>query len=177
MPPRSKIDTLPPELKAWLDTELVRRGFGDYVQLAADLRARGADVSKSGLHRYGSQFEEDLANMRIAAEQARAVIAANPDEDDAMSQALMRLTQHKLFEVLKVVKIDPEAVDLNELALNVSRLVRASVPMKKYAAEVRAKAEERIKAVEAEAKAMQGESRDVALAMLEKVRAVYEGAL
>lgn len=177
MPPRSKIDTLPPELKAWLDTELVRRGFGDYVQLAADLRARGADVSKSGLHRYGSQFEEDLANMRIAAEQARAVIAANPDEDDAMSQALMRMTQHKLFEVLKVVKIDPEAVDLNELALNVSRLVRASVPMKKYAAEVRAKAEERIKAVEAEAKAMQGESRDVALAMLEKVRAVYEGAL
>lgn len=177
MPPRSKIDTLPPELKAWLDAELVRRGFGDYVQLAADLRARGADVSKSGLHRYGSQFEEDLANMRIAAEQARAVIAANPDEDDAMSQALMRLTQHKLFEVLKVVKIDPEAVDLNELALNVSRLVRASVPMKKYAAEVRAKAEERIKAVEAEAKAMHGESRDVALAMLEKVRAVYEGAL
>lgn len=177
MPPRSKIDTLPPALKAWLDEELVRRNFSDYVQLAADLRARGADVSKSGLHRYGSQFEEDLANMRIAAEQARAVISANPDEDDAMSQALMRLTQHKLFEVLKVVKVDPETVDLNELALNVSRLVRASVPMKKYAAEVRAKAEERMKAVEAEAKALKGESRDVALAMLEKVRAVYEGAL
>lgn len=177
MPPRSKIETLPPELKAWLDAELVRRGFADYVQLAADLRAKGADVSKSGLHRYGSQFEEDLANMRIAAEQARAVIAANPDEDDSMSQALMRLTQHKIFEVLKVVKINPETVDLNELALNVSRLVRASVPMKKYASEVRAKAEERMKQVEAEARAMQGESRDVALAMLQKVRAVYEGAL
>lgn len=177
MPPRSKIETLPPELKAWLDGELVKRGFADYVQLAQDLRAKGADISKSGLHRYGSQFEEDLANMKIAAEQARAVIAANPDDDDSMSQALMRLTQHKLFEVLKVVKIDPQEVDLNELALNVSRLVRASVPMKKYASEVRAKAEERMKAVEAEAKSMNGESRDVALAMLEKVRAVYEGAL
>lgn len=177
MPPRKKIETMPPELKAWLDEELVRRGFGDYVQLAADLRAKGADVSKSGLQRYGSQFEADLANMRIAGEQARAVIAANPDEDDSMSQALMRMTQHKVFEVLKVVQIDPEKMDLGKLTLQVSRLVRASLPMKKYAAEVRAKAEQRMKEVEAEAKAMKGESRDIALAMLEKVRAVYEGAL
>ena len=41
MAPRSKVHTLPPELKEWLDGELVARGFGDYVQLAADLKARG----------------------------------------------------------------------------------------------------------------------------------------
>lgn len=40
MAPRSKVHSLPPELKEWLDAELVRRGFGDYVQLAADLKAR-----------------------------------------------------------------------------------------------------------------------------------------
>lgn len=54
MAPRSKVHSLPPELKEWLDAELVKRGFGDYVQLAADLKARGAEVSKSALQRYGS---------------------------------------------------------------------------------------------------------------------------
>lgn len=177
MPRKSKVQTLPAELKAWLDEELVRRGFADYVQLALDLRTRGADISKSALHRYGSEFEEDLARMKLAGEQARAVIAANPDDDDAMSQALMRMTQHKVFEVLKAIDIDPENVDFGKLTLMVSRLVRASVPLKKYASEVRAKAQERIQAVEAEARALSADQRDVALAMLEKVRAVYEGAL
>ena len=32
MPPRNKVHSLPPELKQWLDGELVRRGFSDYVQ-------------------------------------------------------------------------------------------------------------------------------------------------
>lgn len=32
MPRRSSVHALPPELKEWLDAELVRRGFGDYVQ-------------------------------------------------------------------------------------------------------------------------------------------------
>ena len=40
MAPRSKVHSLPPELKEWLDAELVKRGFGDYVQLAADLKTR-----------------------------------------------------------------------------------------------------------------------------------------
>lgn len=56
MAPRSKVHTLPPQLKEWLDNELIARGFGDYVQLAADLKARGAEVSKSALQRYGSRW-------------------------------------------------------------------------------------------------------------------------
>ena len=57
MPPRSKVHSLPPELKEWLDNELMARGFSNYEQLAADLNARGAQVSRSALQRYGSPFE------------------------------------------------------------------------------------------------------------------------
>ncbi|MBS7349283.1 MAG: DUF3486 family protein, partial [Comamonas sp.] len=66
MPPKNKVFSLPPDLKDWLDAELVRRGFSDYAQLAKDLQARGADISKSTLHRYGSPFEKSLARVKLA---------------------------------------------------------------------------------------------------------------
>jgi len=171
------VDTLPRELKEWLDAELATRGFSDYVQLAADLKQRGAEISKSALHRYGSKLEERMAQWRFSAEQARAIVATSPDDDGAMNEVLIRLTQDKLMNVLMDLEVDPEAVDVTKLTRAIGDLVRSSVSQKRWAAEARAKAAEKLKAVEAEAKAMKGQTRDVAMAMLEKVRAVYEGAL
>lgn len=177
MPKRSKVDALPKALKEWLDAELVKRGFADYEQLAADLQAQGAEVSKSSLHRYGSKFEERMAQLKVSTEQARAVVAASPDDEGAMNEALIRLTQDKLFQVLVDLEVDPESIALPKLTKSIADLARSSISQKKWQIEVRTKATERIKAVEAEAKALKGETRDVALAMLDKVRAVYEGAL
>lgn len=177
MPKRSKVDTLPPELKAWLDAELLARGFADYVQLAADLQLKGADVSKSSLHRYGSKFEMRMAQLKVSTDQARAVVAASPDDEGAMNEALIRLTQDKLFGVLVELDVDPESLSLPKLTKSIADLARSSISQKRWQTEVRTKATERMKAVEQEAKALKGETRDVALAMLEKVRAVYEGAL
>jgi hypothetical protein len=177
MPPRSKVGTLPKELKDWLDAELLKRGFKDYVQLAADLQEKGADLSKSALHRYGSKFEQRMAQLKASTEQARAVVAASPDDEGAMNEALIRLTQDKLFGVLVELDVDPESVSLPKLTKSIADLARSSISQKKWQIEVRTKAAERLKAVEAEARAMKGETRDVAMAMLEKVRAVYEGAM
>ena len=177
MPRRSNVAALPRELKEWLDEQLVLRGFADYVALAADLKDKGAPISKSALHRYGSKFEERMAQLRVSTEQARAIVAASPDDEGAMSEALIRLTQDKLFGILVELEVDPEAVDITKLTRSIADLARSSVGQKKWVIELRAKAAERLKAVEAEAKAMQGDSRDVALEMLAKVRAVYEGSL
>lgn len=177
MPKRSKVDLLPPELKAWLDAELLKRGFADYVQLAADLKAKGADLSKSGLHRYGSVFEERLGKLRTSMEQARAVVEAAPDDEDAMNGALIRMTQQTLMDVLVELKVEPDSLSLPKITKSIADLARSSISQKKWQVEVRTKAAERMKSVEAEAKAMKGETRDVALAMLAKVRAVYEGAM
>jgi hypothetical protein len=177
MPKRSTVDALPRELKEWLDDELVKRGFGDYVALAIDLKAKGAAISKSSLHRYGSKFEERMAQLRASTEQARAIVAASPDDEGAMGEALVRLTQDKMFGILMDLEVDPKSIDLTKFSRSVADLTRSSIGQKRYVQEFRAKTAEKMKTIEAEAKAMKGETRDVALEMLNKVRAVYEGAL
>lgn len=177
MPRRSKVAGLPPALKEWLDAELVRRGFADYEQLAADLKAQGAEVGKSSLHRYGTQFEARLAQLKASTEQARAVVAASPDDEGAMNEALIRLTQDKLFNVLVELDVDPDSVNITKVTKSIADLARASVTQKRWQMDVRAKVAAELREVEAQAKALKGETRDVALEMLAKVRAVYEGAL
>lgn len=142
MPPRSKVHSLPPELKEWLDAELVRRGFGDYVQLAADLKARGADVSKSALQRYGSPFERAMARVKMATEQATALVDAAPDDEDKLSAAVIRITQEKILNLLMDLDIDPEDVDVNKLFKNAAEIGKASATNKKFGQEARAAAKE-----------------------------------
>lgn len=142
MAPRSKVHSLPPELKEWLDAELVKRGFGDYVQLAADLKARGAEVSKSALQRYGSPFEARMAQLKMASEQARALVDAAPDDEDKLGSAVVRMTQEKIFTLLMDMDIDPKNVDVNKLFKNAAEIGKASVTQKRLSLEVRAQVEE-----------------------------------
>lgn len=142
MAPRSKVHSLPPELKEWLDAELVRRGFGDYVQLAADLKARGADVSKSSLQRYGSPFEQRMAQLKMASEQARALVDAAPDDEDKLGSAVVRMTQEKIFTLLMDLEIDAKDVDVNKLFKNAAEIGKASVTHKRFSMEARAVAKE-----------------------------------
>lgn len=138
MPRRSKVHELPPELKEWLDAELVKRGFGDYVQLAADLKTRGADISKSALQRYGSPFEQRMAQLKMASEQARALVDAAPDEEDKLGAAVVRMTQEKIFNLLMELEINAEDVDVNKLFKNAAEIGKASVTQKRFSMEARA---------------------------------------
>lgn len=142
MAPRSKVLTLPPELKTWLDAELVRRGFSDYVQLAQALKEQGESVSKSALHRYGSQFEKRMAQLKMSTEQARALVDASPDDEDKLGAAVVRLTQERIFGLLVELEIDPENVDVNKLFKNAAEIGKASVMQKKFGQAVRREIEE-----------------------------------
>ena len=145
MPPRSKVANLPPEVKAWLDQALVASNFSGYEQLSAELSARGIQIGKSALHSYGQTFEDRLSALRMASEQAKAVVAAAPDEEGAVNEALMRLVQEHLFKLLMAQE---GKIDLPKVAKAVAELGRAAVVQKKWQAEVRAKAETAALAVE-----------------------------
>lgn len=140
MPPRSKVAALPPEVKAWLDQYLVESNFGGYEALSAELEARGYSIGKSALHRYGSEFEDKLAALKMSSEQAKAVVQAAPDDEGAVNEALMRLVQEHLFKLLMATG-DDKKMDLPKVAKAVAELGRASVVQAKWKAEVRAKAE------------------------------------
>lgn len=172
MPRRSKVTGLPPIVKAWLDQMLVEGNFSGYEQLSAELEKRGCSVSKSALHRYGSAFEASIARLKVATEQARAVVAASPDDAGDMTEALMRLTQQKVMQLVVDCEIDTENVDMNKLALIVSRLARSSIPVKRFQAEVKAKLRKVLD--EAESKANSGDGLS-ALDLIKKIREVGYG--
>lgn len=138
MPPRSKVAKLPAEVKKWLDEALVEEGFGNYEPLSKALEARGYFISKSALHTYGQDFSARLSALKVASEQARAVVAAAPDEEGAVNEALMRLVQEHLFKLLMAEGGD---FDLPKIARAVAELGKASVVQKKWQAEVRARLE------------------------------------
>lgn len=154
MPRRSKVEQLPAEVKTWLDDALVANNFGKYRMLAEELKKRGCNLSKTALHRYGQDFEERLKTLRLVTEQARAVVKASPDDDGAVNDALVRLTQQKLFDLMMVLEVDPDGADLPKLARAIAELGKASVAQKKWQAEARKKAiEEAANRIESAAEA------------------------
>lgn len=178
MPRRSAVNQLPTEVKAWLDRALAESGFADYQLLADELKSRGFDISKSAVHRYGQQFEERLASLRLVTEQSRAIVEANPDDDNAINDALMRLTQEKLFAILMEMQVDPTKVNLVGVTRSIAELGRASVMQKKWMAEAREQArkeaeEQLVQAVEDVAKQDGGKAS--AEEVLKRVKAIYRG--
>lgn len=148
MPKRSAVAALPQEVKSWLDQALVEGNFGGYELLADELKGRGYEISKSSLHRYGQEFEQRLQTLKMASEQAKAIVTAAPDDEGAVSEALMRLVQEKLFQVMLDFQVDPrKPLNIASAAKAVAELSRATVTQKKWQAEVRAKAEAAAQAV------------------------------
>lgn len=140
MPQRSKVHTLPEEVKRALDKRLITGGFADYVSLSVWLTEQGYEISKSSLHRYGTEFEQRLGAIRIATEQARAVVEAAGDEQGNMTEALIALVQQEAFNVLVKLSDDDKKTLLPKVGVMVAKLSKASVAQKKWMAEARAKA-------------------------------------
>lgn len=148
MPARSAVIQLPEEIRTELDRRLVASGFGGYEQLSAWLGEQGLEISKSALHRYGSAFEKKMGALAIANQQARAIVEAVGDDQNAMGEALVNLAQEKAFQVLMDMDINPEEQDFSKLTRSIAELNRAAVQQKKFAEEVRAKVEAKFKSLE-----------------------------
>ena len=147
---RSKIALLPKAVKAWLDAALVEGNFSGYELLEAALKERGHDIGKSSIHRYGSAFEQKLATLKLASEQAKAVVQATGDDEGAVSEALMLMVQEHLFALLN--SSDRDAIDLPKIARAVADLGRTTVTQKKWQTEVRARTAAAADAAEKSAK-------------------------
>lgn len=149
MPQRSKVTSLPEEIKASLDRKLIRSGFSGYGMLEEWLLEQGYEISRSAIHRYGSKFEERLGAIALATEQAKAIASAAEDDGNAMSDAVIRLIQEKVFQLLiDMEEIDPEKISLPQVGTMIAKLTSSSVSVKRQQREYRERAEAAAKEIE-----------------------------
>ncbi len=149
LPYKGKIKKLPPGLRAEFDRRLIAGAFSDYRGLARWLRDNGYSISHASLARYGKALDRKLEALKLATEQARAVVAAAGAADDTINEGLMRLVQGDLFRVLVELKeADTEKMDVNALARNVASICRSSVLMRRAAEEMRSGIGRRVLAAE-----------------------------
>lgn len=100
MSQRSKVMDLPEDIREQLDRQLLQSGFQGYTDLSNWLREQGFEISKSSLHRYGSEYERKLESVRLSTEMATALVKASPDDAGAMADASLRLVQDRMFDLL-----------------------------------------------------------------------------
>lgn len=137
MAARSKILQLPEPVRRELEQRLIASGFSDYDGLAQWLAEQGYEIHRSSVHRFGSQFEDRVRALKVSTDQARAIVEASPDDDGAVNEALMRLTQQMAFDLLLQLQVDPDSIDFPKLVRAVSDMNRSSVALKRYQTEVR----------------------------------------
>ncbi len=148
MPPPSKIDQLPEDVRSELDALIIDNGFGGYVGLSDWLAAKGFEISKTTVGAYGQKLERRLAAVRASTEAARLIAAAAPDDADERSNANISILQSGIFEALVDMQEASDEISpakrveiLGKAAKNIATLSRASVNRHKWAVEIRAKME------------------------------------
>lgn len=100
MPQRSRVLTLPAAVRKRLEAAIVARGFAGYADLAEALEREGHAISAKSLQRHGARLARRMERVRLASEQARALVAAAPDDPVAVADASLRLVQERLFELM-----------------------------------------------------------------------------
>jgi hypothetical protein len=174
LPGRRKIRALPTEIRTELERRLLAGSFSDYRALARWLRGHGYQISRTAICRYSRALERKLETLRLATEQARAVVEAAGAADDTVNEGLMRLVQGDLFRVLVEVKeLDPKKVNVNALARNVASICRSSVQMRRAAEEMRSGIGKRVRAAERKvvAAARRGARSGLSAAAEQRIRA------
>ena len=147
MPARSKVETLPREVRAWLDKALAENGFAKYELLSAQLKTKGYALSKSALHRHGEKLERRLAAVKASTEASRAMAEAMPDDAGDLNSAVMGMVQSDIFTALVDLQEAEDVPPATRLALmakvgrTLAPMVGASIRLKKFSEDVRTRAQ------------------------------------
>ena len=149
MPQKSAIDSLPQDVRRWLERALMDANFSGYQELEALLREKGFHIGKSSIHRYGQKIERRLSAIKASTEAARILTEGASDDQDARSEAVIALVQTELFEsIINLQEAGQEDIEpaerlalLSAAAKNIATLARASVNQKKFRHEVQQRIE------------------------------------
>lgn len=109
---RNAVAQLPEDVREALNRRLLDSGFAGYEGLSEWLSGQGYEISRSAIHRHGQALERRIEAVRLATEQAEALVRAAPDDGGAVADAILRLSQQKILDIL----LASEGGDLKEVA-------------------------------------------------------------
>jgi len=149
----SKITQLPPEIVEAVNKKLA--GGTTYRDIAEWINGMseetGIEVSHMSVQRYGKDFLTRLEKLRLARDQARAIVEDNKDRPATeMTEAASNLAVQMIQEYFMKVQNEGGEIDkgLIETMKALAQLERSSVAREKLKLEFRQKAEQAVKAIE-----------------------------
>ena len=160
MPARSKIQTLPEDVRHELDRRLIANGFGGHEDLAEWLAGQGFEISKSSVQRYSSVHEMRIEQLRQATQSAESLVEASGDDKGALADASLRLVQQRMYDVM-IASEDEDIRSLSTAARALADTARAGTQVRQERRKLREQLAEK---AETEAK-KRGISADTAAAI------------
>jgi hypothetical protein len=152
MPPRSKIATLPDEMRQWLHQALVERAFGDIIPLTDELNAKLKEagvavyIGKSAVGAESQKLKRAQESIRAATEAAKHLAEGARDDKNLRGEAVMALIETEMFEAILSVREMADTDDplekmsaMSLVAKNIATLSRARVNQSKFRIEFEAK--------------------------------------
>ncbi|HEL4114499.1 TPA: DUF3486 family protein, partial [Stenotrophomonas maltophilia] len=91
MPPVSKIDLLPAEVRDELDRRLVANAFGGSISLSEWLGEQGYEISKTTVNERAKRLKRRLASISASTEAMKLVAEQAPDNAAERGSALLGL--------------------------------------------------------------------------------------
>lgn len=159
MAKRSAVEMLPKEIKSWLDKSLADGNFSGYELLESELKARGFEIGKSSIHRYGQKLESKLAAIKASTQAALAIAEAAPDDADLLGSSVIQMVQTEVFNVLvQLQELNDKTNPQKRLqmmagaAKSIAELSRASINSKKHQISIKEKTKQAADSVEQLAK-------------------------
>jgi hypothetical protein len=144
------VESLPPEVVEAVNRKLVE-GY-TYQQVTDWLNQLGHEVGKSSVARYGKDFLARLERLRVAKEQARAIVEETDRPATEMHEAANRLAVHLIMETLmQVNSLDGER--LSELLKALAQLERSAVSREHLKLEYKKKVQQAVSRIEEAAQA------------------------
>ena len=130
MPARKRIALLPKALRDELDRKLIEGAFSDYRGLEDWIRSHGYGIGRSSLQRHGADVQRSVERIRLATEQAEALVASTPDSMSSLADASIRMVQQRVFDALKASD-EGDMVSLARTMRALVESVRATVTLRR----------------------------------------------
>jgi hypothetical protein len=171
MASKSSVRKLPDELRVEID-RLLRDGKFTLVQITEHMRALGADISKSAVHRYSQDFERMTEDIRLTREMARAVGRELKDDVEGNATQMLVESMHALLLKARMQVSDSGDIDagaVSDLCKAVKDLQVASKSSVEMRLKMRAEAAREAAAVVDDVVTKQGLSADTVQAIKERI--------